>query len=37
MEEGDVWIYDFKRGTSSRLTVDPNGDGTRSGRLMEQK
>jgi Tol biopolymer transport system component len=26
--ESDVWIYDFKRGTSSRLTVDPNGDGT---------
>ena len=23
----DVWIYDFKRGTSSRLTFDPNGDG----------
>ena len=29
MEEiSDVWIYDFKRGTSSRLTFDPNGDGT---------
>ena len=26
--DSDVWIYDFKRGTSSRLTVDPNGDGT---------
>jgi eukaryotic-like serine/threonine-protein kinase len=26
--ESDVWIYDFKRGTSSRLTFDPNGDGT---------
>jgi serine/threonine protein kinase len=26
--ESDVWIYDFKRGTSSRLTFDANGDGT---------
>ena len=26
--DSDVWIYDFKRGTSIRLTVDPAGDGT---------
>ncbi len=26
--EGDVWIYNFKRSSSARLTFDPGGDGT---------
>ena len=26
--ESDVWLYDLTRGTTSRLTFDPQGDGT---------